>query len=805
MNFERTFLATSYALVGVAFLAVASSGQIGIVAPAAFGVAYVASLLWKRSAEPQPGAARFWTTVLAASFLALVVWSMQDDNWLLHALEFALLMTASRLFQRRYAKDWLQLYALSFLLILVAAVVHPTLVFAVAFLIYAVLAIWALVMLHIVRNIELATRTAPDDLEPIASRLRWRDRLPWRRERALQALVAAEAAKTLPDGPITAETLGWRRRQLVGGRFLLGSSLMALLALGASMLFFFLFPRIGMGFFFARTRGAQPVTGFADEVQLGGFGRIKSSAEVVMRLRFPDEPERAEHPVRIRGLSFDRFDGRGWSRSEEPNWRIRAYGQRNEIPGTHPAGDDEITWRARVYLEPLDTEQHIVFHPPGTRVIEFLDSQYDSLRGRRKRIQIGLSRDMTTQAPKDQALSYHVEVVEPRSEAARRAQIEAGARKPDAEVPKWVRERWTQLPEELDPRIAALGAQLARGSTTLEQVLAVESALRRDWTYSLAGDQDNNAPLEDFLFGKRHGHCEYFATAMAVMLRTRGIPARVVNGFLGGERNEFGDYVMIKQADAHSWVEVYFPQAGWRTFDPTPPAGQFAPLVDNAAAALRRIADGAALLWYTWVVEYDLERQVEVFRNIGRTLRKLGGGLRMPRSGKSGLRRVEPEQPEAAPEAAGDDGGIPVGVWLGVLLALGVGVLWWWRRGRGGVEVFDPALAAEIAGLERELDRLGVARARWQTLRPLAELVRLEEPALGEAIRRCADAWDRARWRDPDDPEVRRQALAAAQAARRAAHAVRLQRTRSGDTMLLGAGGARTTVDDPTLASEEAA
>src|SRR5213079_3163916 len=89
-----------------------------------------------------------------------------------------------------------------------------------------------------------------------------------------------------------------------------------------------------------------------------------------------------------------------------------------------------------------------------------------------------------------------------------------------------------------------------------------------------AGGRD---PLADFLFNVKVGHCEYFATAMAVMLRTRGIGSRVVNGFLPGEYNQAAGAFTVRQSDAHSWVEVYFPQAdSWITFDPTPPAGRTA-------------------------------------------------------------------------------------------------------------------------------------------------------------------------------------------------------------------------------------
>src|SRR5258705_2320352 len=86
-------------------------------------------------------------------------------------------------------------------------------------------------------------------------------------------------------------------------------------------------------------------------------------------------------------------------------------------------------------------------------------------------------------------------------------------------------------------------------------------------------------PLADFLFHVKAGHCEYFSTAMTVMLRTRGIAARVVNGFLPGEYNEASGAYTVRQSDAHSWVEVYFPRTNsWLTFVPTLPAGRTARL-----------------------------------------------------------------------------------------------------------------------------------------------------------------------------------------------------------------------------------
>jgi hypothetical protein len=108
----------------------------------------------------------------------------------------------------------------------------------------------------------------------------------------------------------------------------------------------------------------------------------------------------------------------------------------------------------------------------------------------------------------------------------------------------------------------------------------------------------------------KQGHCEYFATAMAVMLRTQGVATRVVNGFLPGEFNAAAGAFTVRQSDAHSWVEVYFPQTNtWATFDPTPPAGRSARERTGLAGALSKYSEALDLLWFQYVVGYDKEEQ----------------------------------------------------------------------------------------------------------------------------------------------------------------------------------------------------
>jgi hypothetical protein len=116
-----------------------------------------------------------------------------------------------------------------------------------------------------------------------------------------------------------------------------------------------------------------------------------------------------------------------------------------------------------------------------------------------------------------------------------------------------------------------------------------------------------------FLFERKKGHCEYFATSMAIMLRTLNIPARVVNGFRGGEYNDVTGNYIVRESNAHSWVEVYFPEFGWVTFDPTPPSPAIAPV---GWSRLALYLDAMEDLWRDWVINYDFSHQVRLSTQI---------------------------------------------------------------------------------------------------------------------------------------------------------------------------------------------
>jgi MYXO-CTERM domain-containing protein len=227
--------------------------------------------------------------------------------------------------------------------------------------------------------------------------------------------------------------------------------------------------------------------------------------------------------------------------------------------------------------------------------------------------------------------------------------------------------------------------------------------------------------------------------------------ARPVHGFSGGQLNEYGKYRMIRQADAHAWVEVFFPGLGWRTFDPTPASGQLAPPDQGVAAWLRQIADQATLVWYQWVVEYDLERQIEVFKSLTSAFKGLKGpGKSNPflTGGDSQAGKVEPPQPST---------GLPWPVLVLAALAV-LGGLWWLRRRQEHGSALDPVLAGAAHRLERSLAERGLARQPWETWALVAARVAAIDGEAGPWLQKFATAWDRARFGPSPSPADRRSA-----------------------------------------------
>ncbi len=152
--------------------------------------------------------------------------------------------------------------------------------------------------------------------------------------------------------------------------------------------------------------------------------------------------------------------------------------------------------------------------------------------------------------------------------------------------------QFKQLPEGLDPRIARLASQVVAGhETELEKAVALEQHLRTQYAYDFSSvfTSQNRTPLSRFLFESKRGHCEYFASALAIMLRTQGIAARLVTGFSATNLNPLTGYYDIYALDGHAWVEAYVDGLGWVELEPT--AYYDGPSVDNQTLSAEQIND----------------------------------------------------------------------------------------------------------------------------------------------------------------------------------------------------------------------
>jgi hypothetical protein len=178
-----------------------------------------------------------------------------------------------------------------------------------------------------------------------------------------------------------------------------------------------------------------------------------------------------------------------------------------------------------------------------------------------------------------------------------------------------------QLPSDLDPRVDELAETVTANVTNrYDAARAVERYLQTQFGYTLEQKASGDNPLADFLFNVREGHCEYFATAMAIMLRTQGIATRVVNGFQRGEYNDTADVFVVRERNAHSWVEVYFPETeSWITFDPTPAAGQnFAGSFAGITDQFRKYMEALETFWIQYFVAFDNQEQRSLFVSVRR-------------------------------------------------------------------------------------------------------------------------------------------------------------------------------------------
>lgn len=654
MSFAVMHKWVAYLLSGLGLFALSLGHELSTPMVAFTFVAFVGSYFVEGAVLHRPLYSRVWTGVVVVFLLVQVARAVLVEASLSLALEFAAVLQLSRLYSRRTAQDYHQIAVLAFLHLIAATVLSTELTYALVFVGFVIATPWMLALSHLRREIEANYPAFNDD--------------DGKSHAALTRVLAS--------------------RRVVGGGFLLATALLAVPLFVMTLAIFLLVPRVGQGFLsFGRGHGDK-VAGFGTRVELGGFGVIRDDPTVVLRVT-PEVPPQEGQPagaLRLRGTSFDHYDGRVWTRTVPGSENLRPSHGRRFVLQRVPRASDQ---RLHIVLDHL--EQPVVFIPLGTVALE-VDPKVARSQHIPRRIQHSSGYDIRYTDPDQAGLIYDVYVSRDPTEHSIVPLM-------DEDLGDYL-----QVPPG-HSEVAELARTLTNNaSSSYEKAARIRTYLQSErFAYSLAQPQveSGEAPLHAFLFRERTGHCEYFSTAMAIMLRTLGIPTRNVNGFAGGQYNPYGEYYALRQGDAHSWVEAFIDGHGWVTFDPTPLATAAEAAEESLWSDLNALVDALRVRWSASVVGYDLRAQMRLLLHLQRLFANTGPSLRG--QGAKG-------------PAGGWAAWVPVALLCLVLAAVATVLYRRWRRARfrGRHREPLPQELAEIVklygDLERVLQRRGLAR-----------------------------------------------------------------------------------------------
>jgi protein-glutamine gamma-glutamyltransferase len=491
---------------------------------------------------------------------------------------------------------------------------------------------------------------------------------------------------------------------------------------------FFVLPRTARAAFERFAPARNPLSGFSNRVTLGEIGRIEQSSAAVMHVR--SYQGEGFLPVKWRGAALAEFDGKTWFNPPGQEQVVQVDDGQLVVRSATEGAARGPNLVYQVHLEPLISDTLFFAGTVETIKIDVRYLRYSRGGGFHVVPRFGI-----------RGLNYSAYGFLPNEWAPGRY---------TAQLPLGVLRELLSLPETTDPRIPELARQMTVGADTpAQKARALESHLRRDYGYTLELlSKPVDDPLAYFLFERKKGHCEYFASSMAVMLRTLGIPSRVVTGFQSGVYNPMTGWQVIRASDAHSWVEAWIEGRGWTTFDPTPfdTSGRDAGVLGR----LSLLADTASQFWNDWVMNYDLSHQVAL-------------ASRMQEAGRS-MRFTDFDDLTLALKAHVLEG-LRYLLWSVAILALITAYVWygptaraWWKRRvqtrKIGGGLSDPSDATILYQQMLELlSKRGVQKPAWYTPVEFARVVKA--PQMAPLVEEATVAYNELRYGGKPDAAPR--------------------------------------------------
>ena len=553
-SIDRYFQTSLFLLIVTGFVTLASTGRLDFLSTLFVSAALIARgyLLLKGRTVQIP---ERWTTYFTLLYVLVFVADLflVSGSYVTASVHLVLFSMVVKIFSVQRDRDHLYLAILSLLAVLAASVLTVDSVFFAAFCIFVLLAVSTFVSMEMRRSVAKSTNFGLTPAQPKARR-----RLNLSLSSTALVLVIA-------------------------------------IVVGSTVLFFLL-PRFSAGYLSTYAPKGDVISGFSQNVNLGEIGRIQQSDQVIMHVQVDHA---AGLDLKWRGLALSHFDGHKWSNEVDTNetidWASGHYMLRGEQRRTHNLPETQLD-AGQFRL----VHYRVVMEPIGTSML-FLPPVPVELTGRFRSIAFDEGGSISNMDRAHMTESYEG-ISQVNLPSATTLRSSSGKYPPEIVI------KYLDRPS-VDSRIPALVAQITAGARTdFDKAVAIQNYLKQNFTYTLNLPVRTPAdPIGDFLFERKQGHCEYFASTMTVMLRLVGIPARIVNGFQSGEYNDVTGSYIVRARDAHSWVEAYMPSIGWYTFDPTP--ASLHPATGKAWNRMLLYMDAMREFWREWVINYDFSHQ----------------------------------------------------------------------------------------------------------------------------------------------------------------------------------------------------